>query len=134
MANSLIDKSTLLQPLPALTTKDIYPCFATIYILTVTLQVHVPSSEDCLSLAEDLADLTTTSVDMFIAILMETDHILVYTQTYKEDSTYIVAPTFYTPDQTPSSILSQRPSKCSKSLQKRVPILSAPASKTRRMI
>jgi mitogen-activated protein kinase kinase kinase len=31
-------------------------------------------------------------LDIFIATLVETDHILVYTQTYEEDSTYIIAP------------------------------------------
>lgn len=36
--------------------------------------------------------LNDVPLDLFIATLVETDHILVYTQTYEEDSTYIVAP------------------------------------------
>ncbi|EMD41646.1 hypothetical protein CERSUDRAFT_110222 [Gelatoporia subvermispora B] len=36
-------------------------------------------------------DLQDISIDLFIATLVETDHFLVYTQTYEEDGTYIVA-------------------------------------------
>lgn len=36
--------------------------------------------------------LDNVALDLFIATLVETDHILVYTQTYEEDATYIVVP------------------------------------------
>lgn len=37
-------------------------------------------------------DLEDVAIDEFIAILVETDHILVYTQSFEEDGTYIIAP------------------------------------------
>ncbi|KAI9068034.1 kinase [Trametes sanguinea] len=37
-------------------------------------------------------DLEEVDIDVFIATLVETDHFLVYTQTFEEEGTYIVAP------------------------------------------
>lgn len=37
-------------------------------------------------------DLSDIPIDPFIATLVETDHVLVYTQSFEEDGTYIVAP------------------------------------------
>ena len=37
-------------------------------------------------------DLEDVSIDLFIATLVESDHFLVYTQSFEEDGTYIVAP------------------------------------------